>query len=506
MPQRLRITEIYYDGQIPRTEGDEFIEIQNQDAVVAHMGRVRIHIQSATARSAVAYGFPAGATLSPGDILVVAKNARQFADRFGSDPSYEARATGTGFANTPAVDNLVHVRAVSGRSWALANTGATVALMGDDGTVIDAVAYGHDPDGALALKGDFPSAADGQSLRRDTNGEAAALTPDGLQADAPSPGTIPPTPTPTPLPVPSPTPMPLPTPLPAPTPTATPVPAPAAEPTPAPTATPKPAPAPTAAPPLKAPQPTPKPSPTPMPAATLPTPPPPTPTAAVLACLTDIPPHEPARRVRVTGSVTEVRPLPGETQVFIADACGGAILHLPLQDVPPPVHSRVRFAALGARTATQIDLYMDTDATLARLPAAALPPAIPFAEAVSRRAPTGTRVYATGAIVRARDVLGNTQYRATPSSILLDAHAQAVPAGAVVFYGIIEWRDAGAILRVHSVAPAAARAPPSASSIMNGKLVGAVLQHARDALRLLISRAATRGRANSLTLEIDARP
>ena len=504
MPQKLRITEIYYDGQVPRTEGDEFIEIQNQSAAVAHMGRVRIHIQSATARSAVAYGFPAGARLAPGEILVVAKNARQFADRFGSEPSYEARATGTGYANSPAVRNLVHDRRVSGRSWALANTGATVALLGDDGTVLDAVAYGYDPGGALKLRGDFPSAADGQSLRRDTIGEAAALTPDALRADAPSPGTIPPTPTPTPLPVPSPTPIPAPPPTPVPTPTATPVPTPTAEPTPPPTATPTPAP--TAVPPVPTPQPTATPSPTPIPTAAVPTPPPATPTVTVLACVTDIPPHEPARRVRVTGSVTETRRLPGETQVFIADECGGAILHLPLQDAPPPVHSRVRFTALGARSETQIDLYLDAGATLARLPAGPLPPAMPFDDAIARRAPSGTRVFAPGAIVRAHDSAGNTRYQATPSNILLDARTPAVPAGAVVFYGIIEWRSAGAILRVHYVAPAAARAPPSASSPINGKIIGAVLLHARDALRLLLSRAATGGRANALPLEIEARP
>ena len=505
MPQKLRITEIYYDGQVPRTEGDEFIEIQNQSAAVAHMGRVRIQIQSATARSAVAYSFPAGARLAPGEILVVAKNARQFADRFGSDPSYEARASGTGYANSPAVRNLVHDRRVSGRSWALANTGATVALLGDDGTVLDAVAYGHDPGGALDLKGEFPSAADGQSLRRDTNGATDALTPDGLQADAPSPGTIPPTPTPTPRPVPSPTPMPSPTPAPVPTPTSTPVPTPTAEPTPAPTPSPTPAPTPTAA-PLAATPPTATPTPTPMPTAAPPTPPPPTPTVEALACLTDIPPHEPSRRVRVSGSVTETRRLPGETQVFIADECGGAILHLPLQDAPPPVHSRVRFTALGARSETQIDLYLDAGATLARLPAGPLPPAMPFDDAIARRAPSGTRVFAPGAIVRAHDSAGNTRFRATPSNILLDARTPAVPAGAVVFYGIIEWRSAGAILRVHYVAPAAARAPPSASSPLNGKIIGAVLQHARDALRLLLSRAATGGRANALPLEIDARP
>ena len=166
LPLFLRITEIYYDGQAPRTEGDEFIEIQNQGTALAHLSRVRILIKGAQANNPVAYGFPSDNVLSPGDVFVIAKNARQFAEKFGFSPSFEARASGAGYEDTAAVRNLPHDRGVSRFSWALANSGATVALIGDRGEVIDAVAYGHDPNGYLGLHGRFPSAADGQSLRR----------------------------------------------------------------------------------------------------------------------------------------------------------------------------------------------------------------------------------------------------------------------------------------------------------------------------------------------------
>ncbi len=499
MPRSLRITEIYYDGQAPRTEGDEFIEIQNYGAEAARLGRVRIVIQSATARGPVAYGFPAKTTLLPDEVLVVAKNAGQFSDRFDSEPDFEARSSGSGYANTAAVKDLTHVRAVSRRSWALANTGATVALIGDDGTVLDAVAYNHDPEGRLGLRGEFPSAADGQSLRRALGRTAGQLTPSALQADTPSPGEIPPPPTPTPRPTPAPTPSPAPSPSP------TPIPSPTAAPSPVPSPSPSPAPTPTAIPPTATPRPTPTPlpSPTPLPTAVIPTPPPPTPTVTALQCVTGILPQEPPRRVRVTGSVTEVRRLADETLVFIADACGGAILHLDANAKPPPVHSRLRFTALGARNGTQIDLYLDSGAMLERLPASPLPPAMPLAAAISQRAPTGTRVYTQGVIAQERDGAGNTRLRAAPGNVLLDPRAPAAVTGDVVFYGIIEWRAAGPILRAHYVAPAKPQGAASTPSLMDGRLVGAVVRHARDAVRYLLMRAATRGRANYLTLEIE---
>ena len=140
---------------------------------------------------------------------------------------------------------MLHERDTSRRTWALANTGAVVALIGDDGTVVDAVAYGHDPGGYFGLQGDFPSASGGQSLLRVSTVGVSGRMPSALRADTPSPGIVPPSPIPT-IPTPTPIPLPLPTPItptPSPTPTPTPIP-PSPTPTPLPTATPSPTPAP----------------------------------------------------------------------------------------------------------------------------------------------------------------------------------------------------------------------------------------------------------------------
>lgn len=491
LPQFLRITEIYYDGQIPRTEGDEFIEIQNQGTTTAYLGRVRILIQSATARSPVAYGFPSRTKLAPGEIIVTAKNARQFAAHFGTQPDFEARASGAGYSNSRDVPNLVHDRRISRRTWALANTGATVALIGDNDAVIDAIAYGYDPDGYMGLYGIFPSASGGQSLERIFARNVDVRASAALRQSTPSPGAIPPPPTPTPLPTPTPTPSPTPTPIPTPSPTPTPTPTPTSLPTPTPTATPTPTPDPT---PIPAPTATPAPRPTAAPR----TPPPPTPTATVLQCLTDIQPQEQPRLVGVTGSVTEVREMPKEIRVFLADNCGGAMLHLAVDELAPPTRSYIHLTAVGSRRDMRIDLYLAPGASIEYLSGKESPRAIPFTQAVIQRAPTGTWVRTGGNVTYARDETGHAFYETSANYIRLDPQARAVPTGPVTFYGIIEWREAIPLLRVHYIAPAKPRETSLRDTIRDWKVIRHTLQYARDVFLYLAVRSLTRGHGRYL--------
>lgn len=475
LPQLLRITEVYYDGQVPRTEGDEFVEIQNQGASVAHLARVRILIKGARSSSPVAYHFHADIVLSPGDIFVIAKNARQFEQRFGFRPSFEARFSGAGFADTESVRNMLHDRETSRRTWALANTGAVVALIGDDGSAIDVVAYGHDPEGYYGLHGDFPAADGGRSLQRTdaagvSGGAAAALRP-----DAPSPGAIPPPPSPTPRPAATATPVPSPTPLP-------PTPSPAVAPTRIPLA-PTPSPSPTV------PVPNPTPSPTPSP-----TPVPPTPTATTLQCLTDPALTAQPQRVRVTGVVTEVRELPHEIRVYLADNCGGGVLHLEVFDSAPPIGSRIFFEAQVSAEHRQVNLYLDSNHGFTRLPSLPAPPAIPFSKAIAKNAYTGTRVQAHGTVLKSTDPDGGKTYSFSADFVRMSPQAQAVPDGAVVFYGILEWREARPLLRVHAVAAVEAPRQSLRQRLANWRVLRIARQSVRATLEHLAIQSLTRGR------------
>ena len=486
LPLSLRITEVYYDGQVPRTEGDEFIEIQNQGTALAHLARVRVLVKSEQADSPVIYGFYADNVLSPGDIFVIAKNARQFEEQFGFRPSFEARFSGTGYEDTENVRNMLHERDTSRRTWALANTGAVVALIGDDGTVVDAVAYGHDPGGYFGLQGDFPSASGGQSLLRVSTVGVSGRMPSALRADTPSPGTVPPSPTPT-LPTPTPIPLPLPTPItptpsPTPTPTPTPIP-PLPTPTPLPTSTPSPTPA------TIPPTPSPTPSPTPIP---------PTPTATVLQCLTEFPSQEPTRLVRVVGTVTEIREMPQEIRVYLADSCGGAVLHLAIDASAPPVGSQIRVTALGSLRNLQIDLHVAPETRLENLPGTSQPQAIPFMQAMLQRALTGTRVRSAGNITQTTGNTVDEIYDSVAGYVRLDPHARAVPIGPVVFYGILEWRETLPLLRVHYVVPEKARISTLWESFQDWRVTRIGAQYVRDTVNSLIIRSLTRGRSISL--------
>ena len=100
--------------------------------------------------------------------------------------------------------------------------------------------------------------------------------------------------------------------------------------------------------------------------------------------------------MRVVGTVTEIREMPQEIRVYLADDCGGAVLHLAVDASAPPVGSQIRVTALGSLRNLQIDLYVAPETRLESLPGTAQPQAIPFMQAMLQRALTGTRVRSAG--------------------------------------------------------------------------------------------------------------
>ena len=185
--------------------------------------------------------------------------------------------------------------------------------------------------------------------------------------------------------------------------------------------------------------------------------------------------------------------MPKEKRVFLADDCGGAILHLALAVSAPPTGSRIRFPALGSRGDTQIDLYLAPDTGIEYLPGIMPPQALPFTQAMIQRAPTGTWVRTRGSIAHSRDETGRAYYAASANYIRLDPHARAVPTGSVTFYGIIEWHEALPLLRVHYVAPAKESKTTFRDVIQDWKIVRHALHLARDVFHYLVVRSLTRG-------------
>lgn len=196
--------------------------------------------------------------------------------------------------------------------------------------------------------------------------------------------------------------------------------------------------------------------------------------------------------------VTEIRPLPNETLVFIADRCGGAVLHLPIDVSTPPTGSRIRLSVSAYSSDFRTDLYLAPGTGIEYLSGSELPQAIPFIQALIKGASTGTLVRSRGFVSRSTDFTGKPIYETVASYIRLDPHARAVPLGAVVLYGILEWSDAMPLLRVHYVAPARSTEPRWADALRDWIAPRAATQHARDVINFLLVKSLTRGKSLSL--------
>ncbi len=197
--------------------------------------------------------------------------------------------------------------------------------------------------------------------------------------------------------------------------------------------------------------------------------------------------------MRAEGTVTEVRVLPEETRVYLADECGGAILHLDIAAHAPPVGSRIRVMAWGTATASHLSLILEPGTDIEQLPPATLPREIPYWEAVREGRLTGSRVRSLSRIRRAQDAVGNEYYEVA-GHIRLDPQAQAVPLGRVVFHGILEWQEPLPVLRVHYVVPDERSQWSLRDSIANSRPARLAKQAARQLVLALIVRSLPRDR------------
>lgn len=188
----LLISELLYDGVTPSTEGDEFAEICNPTAETADLTGYKIGDEETEGAGEGMYRLPDQASLPPAACLVIAKNAAQFAARFGYLPDFEVLVNGDGHIDTPTVPNLSKYSAWGSGSWALTNHSDEFLILGPDNQLLDAVAYRDGAYDALALL-PAASAAEPYSLQRvwpfDTDWMAA-----DFYRDIPSPGYLTPLP------------------------------------------------------------------------------------------------------------------------------------------------------------------------------------------------------------------------------------------------------------------------------------------------------------------------
>ncbi len=184
----LLVSEVCYDGTIPETEGDEFVEIFNPTVDVVDLSFYKVGDGETKGKDEGMVQFPPGTTIGSQGLLVVAKNAAQFEARFGFYPDFEVRVSGADYADTPTVPNMVEHAPWATGSWALSNTGDEVLLLGPADEIVDAIAYKSGDYVAVGVTGHISAPAP-RSLQRVGAGDTDDMNADFAIA-APNPASL----------------------------------------------------------------------------------------------------------------------------------------------------------------------------------------------------------------------------------------------------------------------------------------------------------------------------
>jgi hypothetical protein len=193
-PPALLISEFLYDATTPRTSGDEFVELCNAEGEPIDLTGFKVGDEEAAGGRESMYYLPDGQSLAPDECLVVAKNAAQFAARFGFYPDYELIVTGSGYSETLQVPDLARYTGWGSGGWALADDGDELLVLGPADQRVDSVAYRNGDYAAAGVTPDA-SAPEPDSLQRIWPYDSDSMPADFVRK-APNPGSITPLPGP----------------------------------------------------------------------------------------------------------------------------------------------------------------------------------------------------------------------------------------------------------------------------------------------------------------------
>ncbi len=196
-PVHLLLSEVLADPAGVEPDG-EWLELFNPASHPVPLGEVKIGDASHIGDPEGMMAFPAGASLQPGEVIVVANKASAFQERYGFLPDYECKSSHGG------VPDLVKYASWATGSLRLRNGGDEVLILGPGDQVVDNLAYGDS--GYGAFQPPAQKAGEGESLQRYPPGKDTGGASDWRVSENPSPGRLDlPTPTPQPTRTPTPT-------------------------------------------------------------------------------------------------------------------------------------------------------------------------------------------------------------------------------------------------------------------------------------------------------------
>jgi len=134
-PSDLLISEVLYDAP-GDDEGKEWVEVYNPTSRAISLGDYKLgDAQERGVREGM-YRFPAGSTIGPGEVKVIAWSASGFYGLYGRWPDFELVDT------NPNVPDMVPYTSWSSGPWELRNLGDEVVLLGPGDNPVDVVVYG----------------------------------------------------------------------------------------------------------------------------------------------------------------------------------------------------------------------------------------------------------------------------------------------------------------------------------------------------------------------------
>jgi hypothetical protein len=188
-PPHLLISEVLYDGITSGTDGDEFVELCNAQPDTVTLRGIKVGDAQRAGSSESMFLLPDGLTLAADGCLIIAKNAAQYAERFGSLPNFEVVAGQPGFPDTPEVPQLEVYSGWAGSRWALADDGDEVIVLDAADQIIDSIAFAGGDYAAVGLSPDAVHAGQPNSLQRLWPQDTDSM-PDDFVRRSPSPGGV----------------------------------------------------------------------------------------------------------------------------------------------------------------------------------------------------------------------------------------------------------------------------------------------------------------------------
>ncbi len=177
----LLVSETLYDPETSEP-ANEWIELLHLGTTTLDLTSYKVGDEETADGGEGMYQFPAGSSAAPGQVLLIANRAVDFAAVYGFNPDYELVET------TPDVPNMVKYTAWAGGSVSLANGGDDVLILDGADSLVDAVSWGSS---TFAFDPSAPDVAEGHSLERNPADHDSDSAADWMDQPNPTPGSIP---------------------------------------------------------------------------------------------------------------------------------------------------------------------------------------------------------------------------------------------------------------------------------------------------------------------------